>query len=327
MNDFFHKIHVKLLYYLIDNWEDLSANPRWFIMRKFARFHFIRAWKNAYLKEADESILSPNSNSIFTDIDIPQVVELLEEYGLFQGLKLPQTIVKEILDFSLSTNCYAGRKPSMGFHVWEREKAQLYYQTKILSAKYFNTASQCPAIKMLEQDPTLLKIAARYLKTTPLHIGNSLFWSFPTDSDIYEQSKSAQVFHCDLDDYKFLKFFFYLTDVDLGCGPHVYILKSHKKKNFSSQILRGRATEKDLIDYYGIENVVHICGSAGWGFAEDSFGNHKGSPPITKPRLILQVEFATYDYGMQQDIIDPIHLKSISFSPVVSLKSYSAKTK
>jgi hypothetical protein len=328
MDDFLQKIHIKLLDYLVYNWQELSASPQWFLMRKLARFNFIRAWKNSYLKKADESALYPKQiSNVFTDVEIEQVVDNLEKYGLFQGIYLPEKIVKEIFDFSLSTSCYAARKPNMGFHVWEREKAQAYYQTKILSAKYFNTASQCPAIKMLEKDPILLKIAAGYLKTTPVHIGNSLFWSFPTDSDIYEKSKSAQVFHCDLDDYKFIKFFFYLTDVDLGSGPHVYILKSHKQKKFSYQLLRGRATEEDLINYYGIENIITLCGNAGWGFAEDSFGHHKGSPPITKSRLIFQVEFATYDYGMQQDVIDPIHLKSISFSPPIPSKSHSANPK
>jgi hypothetical protein len=324
MTDFFQKIHIKLLDYLIYNWEDLSASPRWFWMRKFARFNFIRSWKNYFLKQVDESKLCSNSTSVFHNLNISQVVDNLEQYGLFQGLYLPDNIVKEIFDFSLSTVCYAQRKTNMGFHILEREKAQLHYQTKILSAKYFNTASQCPTIKMLEQEPTLLKIAARYLKTTPVHIGNALFWSFPTDSDIYEQSKSAQVFHCDLDDYKFLKFFFYLTDVDLDCGPHVYILKSHNKKKLSYQLLRGRATESNLIDYYGAKSIVTLCGSSGWGFAEDSFGHHKGSPPITKPRLILSVEFATYDYGMQQDIVDPSQLKSVIFSPDLCRKSYSA---
>jgi hypothetical protein len=325
MTDFFQKIHIKLLDYLIYNWEDLSASPRWFLMRKFARFNFIRSWKNSCLKADDESRLCPNlESSVFQDVDIDQVVDHLEKYGLFQGLHLPDKIVKEIVDFSLSTVCYVQRKTNMGFHVLEREKAQLHYQTKILSAKYFNTASHCPTIKMLEQDPTLLKIAARYLKTTPVHIGNALFWSFPTDSDIYEQSKSAQVFHCDLDDYKFLKFFFYLTDVNMDCGPHVYIRGSHNKKKFSYQLLRGRATESNLIDYYGSENIVTICGKSGWGFAEDSFGHHKGSPPITKPRLIFSVEFATYDYGMQQDVVDSSQLKSVVFDPELCMKSYSA---
>jgi hypothetical protein len=325
MNDFLQRIHLKLLDYLIYSWQELLTNPRWFFMRKFARFNLIRVWKNSSLKKADElSLCSNQVSSIFSHVDIEQVVGNLEENGLFQGLYLPNHIVKEIFDFSLSRTCYAMRKPNMGFHVLEREKAQIYYQTKILSAKYFNTASQCPAIKMLERDPTLIKIAAEYLKTTPVHIGNSLFWSFPTDSDIYEQSKSAQVFHCDLDDYKFLKFFFYLTDVDLDCGPHVYILKSHNRKKLSYQFLRGRATETNLINYYGAENIMTLCGSAGWGFAEDSFGHHKGSPPISKPRLIFSVEFATYDYGMQQDVVDPSQLKSVIFDPDLCRKSSSA---
>jgi hypothetical protein len=305
MRLFFQNFHLKLLSYLIYNYEDFVQNPRWFIMRRTARLHIIRDWKAHFVKKPD--ILDKNQpikSDIFTDIDINDFAGTLDKYGLSQGINLSASIVEEILEFALNTKCYANKKPHFGFWLHEREKAQLRYKDKILTGKYYNTSLQCQAIIKLQSDPILVEIAARYLKAKPVHIANSLWWSFPVDSNFFEQSKSAQVFHCDLDDYKFLKFFFYLTDVDLDCGPHAYILGSHNNKKFLHQILRGRAIEQDLIDYYGSQNIVTICGSAGWGFAEDTFGFHKGSPPINKPRLMLQVEFATYDYGMQNDLVE-----------------------
>ena len=44
-------------------------------------------------------------------------------------------------------------------------------------------------------------------------------------------------FHYDVDDFKFLKLFFYLNDVDENCGPHVYV-KNNGKKNFKEYINR-----------------------------------------------------------------------------------------
>jgi hypothetical protein len=115
-----------------------------------------------------------------------------------------------------------------------------------------------------------------------------------------EQLKAAQVFHYDLDDYRFIKFFFYLTDVDLYSGPHVLIRGSHKNKKLSHQLLGVRCASKpdeDIVGCYGAENLVTICGPAGLGFAEDATCFHKGTLPTQKERLLLQIEFAINNYG------------------------------
>jgi hypothetical protein len=311
MLDFFQGFHVKLAVYVKNNIKIFLTNPQWFYMRKVARFNIARKWKNSFLQQCDYLSIGQNKDSFFSNANIDNIVDILKKDGLFQGIKLPNSLVKEILEFSCNNKCYAARNPKLGFSLHDKENAEIRYKTKIVVGKYFNTGLLCPAIEKLQNDPVLLEIAARYLKTKPVHISNSLFWSFPTNSTFFEQSKAAQVFHCDLDDYKFIKFFFYLTDVDLNGGPHVYILGSHQKRKILFELLGGRATEQNLINYYGSENIVAICGKAGWGFAEDTLGYHKGSPPIDKPRLLLQVQFATYDYGMQHDLVDVMHLKFI----------------
>ncbi|MBF2064545.1 MAG: hypothetical protein IGS39_09020 [Calothrix sp. C42_A2020_038] len=311
MQDFFQGFHIKLIDYFKDIFQEIFVHPQWFIMRRLARFEVIRRWKTASFNTYNPDIEISNKLSIFTNINIENAVADLEKHGLYQGLQLPEYIIEDILKFAYNTRCYAAKNPKLGFFVHEKDKAQTACKQKILVGKYFNTASQCQAIYTLQNDPVLIKIAAKYLKTKPVHISNSLFWSFPANANFFEQSKAAQVFHCDLDDYKFIKFFFYLTDVDTKSGSHIYILGSHNRKKFLYQLLRGRATEQDLIDYYGKENIVPITGPRGWGFAEDTFGYHKGTLPITKPRLMLQVEFAAKDYGTQHDFVEPAHLKSI----------------
>jgi len=43
-------------------------------------------------------------------------------------------------------------------------------------------------------------------------------------------------FHYDLEDYRFIKFMFYLTDVDLFNSPHhIYVKGSHEKKKLGYQ--------------------------------------------------------------------------------------------
>jgi hypothetical protein len=316
MTFFFQSFHIKLFHYLYSNLKELIINPQWFIMHRLARFSVIRKWKttNSNFRPKHQQIKS----NIFTNVNVENVIANLEQYGLHQGLQLPEQIVNDILKFAYSNTCYASQNPKLGFQFHQKDEAQTLCKQKILTATYFNSSLECEAINLLQNDPILLEIAARYLNAQPVHVSNLLSWSFPGHSTYYEQSKSAQTFHWDLDDYKIIKFFFYLTDVDLYSGAHVYILESHNRKKILHQLLRGRTSEQNLIHYYGEKNVVSITGTSGWGFVEDTYGYHKGTPPVTKPRLMLQVEFATKDYGMLHDFIKPTDLKSILGEQIVA---------
>jgi len=252
-----------------------------------------------------------NSHSVIENINIDKTVCNLKKDGFYLGINLPQHIVQEILDFALITPCYGNKKSNLGFYYSEKEQAQAQYGKPLVAGSYYNTALLCPAIKKLENDPTLLAIAAKYLETEPVHQGNQLWWSFAVESSIYERRRAAQVFYHDLDDRRLLKFFFYLTDVDLCSSPHVCVRGSHIKRKFSRRFLRGGCSHQEIAGYYGYENIVPICGKAGLGFVEDSLCFHKATPPGSRDRLILQIDFAVKDYGMQNDLRDPSELEFI----------------
>ena len=76
----------------------------------------------------------------------------------------------------------------------------------------------CPHLLALANDPQLLALAAGYIGCTPTISAIMLRWSFPNDAP----GAGVQAFHRDSDDWRFLKIFIYLTDVDEGAGPHVY---------------------------------------------------------------------------------------------------------
>lgn len=195
---------------------------------------------------------------------------------------------------------------------------------KIFRGDYFNSSLLCPAIKKLASDPKLLEISAKYLGGEPVLTGSRLWWLFSVNEQnqglLLEDMRflslkenpreGAYFFHYDLDDYQFLKFFFYLTDVDLSSGAHVCVRSSHKKKKLAHLLsFFRRRSEQDIIDYYGADNVVPICGAAGFGFAEDTFCFHKATPPNLKDRLMLQINFALNDYGNRNDLVEPALLK------------------
>ncbi len=295
-----------------ENYKGLTKNPKWLLMRKLSRFKAGR--RIAYfltIKSKSSQLIITESNSCFTNVNVDDVVEKLKAEGVVLNINLPEYIVKEIVEFAESTVCYANRKSELGFYCHQKEQAQAQSKKQFIVGNYFNTALHCPAINKLQSDPILLAIAAKYLERKPIHQGSLLWWSFPGERTYQQLSSNGQLFHYDLDDYRFIKFFFYLTDVDEQNGPHICVRGSHNRKKLSHLILRKRETDEDIIKYYGLESLVTIYGKAGFGFVEDGLCFHKGVPPTNKNRLILQIEFATTDYGMQHDIRDTSVLKCI----------------
>ena len=272
-------------------------------MRKISRFQSGRTLiKYLSRKSAKLHKLSfIGRDSVFNKIDLVRTVKQLETEGFCTGLNLPSEIVEEIAEFARSTPCYGNRKTNLGFYYHHKKQAEVQAIKNFRIGCYFNTAQLCPAIYKLQNDSQLLAIAARYLEQEPIHQGSQLWWSFAGESSDWERRQTAQMFHYDLDDYRFLKFFFYLTDVDNQSGPHICVRGSHKNKKLSHILLRKRETDKDIINYYGEDSLVTICGEAGCGFVEDPLCFHKGLTPSHKDRLLLQIEFATTDYGMQND--------------------------
>lgn len=291
---------AKIIAYCHKSYRSMVSNPKLFVMRKLARFEVIRNWISYGYRFFNKSNkVNSDKVSVFKDINVEQINLSLKNDGYALDINLPDVIVQEILEFAYSETCYANRNPAVGFHYHERAKVEASFGNKFRLGSYFE-AAHCRAIKNLESDPELLAIAAKFLGTIPIHMATELWWSFPTAATPLEQLKAAQVFHYDMDDYRFIKFFFYLTDVDLGSGPHVCIRGSHINKKFSHQLIGVRCASKEdteIVNYYGLENVVTICGSAGLGFAEDTYCFHKGSPPSDQERLLLQIEFAINDYG------------------------------
>lgn len=295
-----------------ENYKGLTKNPKWLLMRKLSRFKAGRTIAYFLTRKSKLSqFIITESNSCFTNVNVDDVVEKLKAEGVVLNINLPEYIVKEIVEFAESTVCYANRKSELGFYYHQKQQAQIHSKKQFIVGNYYNTALHCPAINKLQSDPILLAIAAKYLERKPIHQGSLLWWSFPGERTYQQLSSNGQLFHYDLDDYRFIKFFFYLTDVDEQNGPHICVRGSHNRKKLSHLILRKREADEDMIKYYGLESLVTIYGKAGFGFVEDGLCFHKGVPPSNKNRLILQIEFATTDYGMQHDIRDTSALKCI----------------
>lgn len=244
------------------------------------------------------------AESCFANLDRTDFVQRLREEGIAFGLTLPQTVVEEIRAWADQQPCYADRDSSLGFRLNERSVAEQRLGKPILLAQYFNTTTECPAISKLAADPVLRWVAASYLGSLPTFVGANLWWTFPVTALEADREKHAHVFHRDVDDFRFFKFFFYLTDVAAGEGAHICVIDSHHNP---PHLMTGdrwnirRYSDEEIASAYPSRLVREICGNAGTGFAENTLCVHKGSTPKREARLLLQLQFALFDYGVMHD--------------------------
>lgn len=280
----------------------ITRNPRWLFMRQLGRFGVVRS---LFRRFQSRTIPQFSGESVFPQAATDFIVQSVDKDGLYLGLNLSSEQLQDIITYTKHYPCYGDRKAEYGFHYAQKLEAEAWYERKFVTASYFNTIETCPAIAQLSRDPLILSIAAQYLGTTPVLISSNLWWSFVTEASIQARRKAAQLFHYDLDDYRFIKFFFYLTNVDGLTGAHACVQGTHRRKKLRHEWNRKRFRDSEIIDAYGIENLVTIRGNAGFGFVEDTLCFHKGMPPIRHDRLMLQLEFATCDYQMQHDRVDP----------------------
>lgn len=242
-------------------------------------------------------------HTVFKKVDRDTFVIDLRDQGAAFGLQLPPDMVAAILRHAEQTPCYADRDPAKGFQLVQREKAEHKLGKPILVAQYFNATQECPAIAQLTHDPLLHWIAGRYLDS-PHPGGGKPWWTFPVDASEEDRNRHAHLFHRDVDDFRFFKFFFYLTDVAPGDGAHVCVLGSHRSppaRSLADRWIIRRYSDQEIQETYPAFSIHEICGPAGTGFAENTLCIHKGRTPSRSPRLLLQIQFALYDYGAMHD--------------------------
>lgn len=112
-----------------------------------------------------------------------------------------------------------------------------------------------------------------------------MWWSFGGR----KQAEEAQLYHRDVDDWKFCKFFIYLTDVSSENGPHIYV----KGSSASPQYRKIRRYQDNEVEAkFGKENVITFEKPKGSAFMVDTYGFHKGLLPKSGKRLLLQIEYS-----------------------------------
>ncbi|WP_337267418.1 hypothetical protein [Oryzifoliimicrobium ureilyticus] len=270
---------------------DLRENPAWLPMFVLARTMPGRRahWWTA--RKVSEAPLA--SGSMFGNINPRQAADELRTHGIFTGLNLPPEIHKEILKFGYETPCFGNFDRRNEFLASEHADAEKRFNRSIISGHHFERVLNCKAAVAVQQDPLLPAIARHYLGGEAKLITTRTWWSFPTmtatDADL---SRASFKFHFDLDDWRMLKFFFYLNDVGSDAGPHVYVRGSHKRRRLKHQLtlVVGHPAE-EVLAFYGKDQAITVTGAAGTGFVEDPFGFHMGTLAKREPRFMMEIGF------------------------------------
>lgn len=141
-----------------------------------------------------------------------------------------------------------------------------------------------PGLLELANDPRILDVVGQFLGCKPTIGYMATWWSYATGMG----AQQAENFHRDVDDWRFVKLFVYLTDVTMESGPHKYVLHSSQKNKLTE--IR-RFDDDEVARAFGEDNIRTMTSQAGEGFLEDTYGIHKGQPVQSGHRLLYQVVY------------------------------------
>ena len=170
---------------------------------------------------------------------------------------------------------------------------------------------RAPHLVDLFNDPRLIDLVEEYLGCVPTLYSLNGWWSVPANRPelIY-----SQYFHRDIDDWRFVTLFLYLSDVDDATGPHQVITESHTLDGMNALLAKARAARREVGDFdpaasfvktmgaqlsqdcerlFG-DAVFNAVGPAGTMFLVNTKALHRGLMPIKSPRLVL---WARYGLG------------------------------
>ncbi len=276
----------------------VARSMRFRTMNMLARFEPVRAITAFGAGVPREDVRSP----LFPDASARQLAADLEQDGIAFGLRLPASALAEVTAWAVATPCYGNIQKHWGYRPEDRAAAEEKAGSRFTVGHYFNT-STCPAIQRLVDDPLLAELARSYVGPRAKYISTHMWWSYANDVSDADRNAYAQQFHFDLDDYRFMKFFFYLSDVDLDAGPHTYMRGTHTAKKMKDLFPMRRFTDREVHDQWGKDREVKVTGPPGTGFIVDTFGIHKGTPPRTADRLVVELEWGQHYYGFGNDVV------------------------
>lgn len=191
-----------------------------------------------------------------------------------------------------------------------KNESEKKYLLKIVHPKEISRDSE---IFRFVTHPRIVNAVGRYLGCFPLLTYISVWYS-PNDAD---QDDGSQKYHLDHEDFRQVKGFLFVEDVDSDSGPFTLIpaKESHeveKKLNYEMTEDSKRVEDEDLYAIIGGESKkISLEGKKGTlAMVDTSNCFHYGSRKGSRPRLVL-----TFQYMTPFAFVMPWNWKSKKFMP------------
>lgn len=224
--------------------------------------------------------INKGNNVLNIDSDKSTMLNELNKEGFVNlGIALSENQIEVILEKLKGIECYDLEQNdhlSVNIEAPGKEVQLAHYKREELVG--------ISEIVEIANDSRILNLVSEYLGVKPTISNINCWWSFG-DRDV---AKEAQFFHRDVDDYKFLKMFFYLTDVNEENGPHIFVKGSHKVNKL---LQLRRFSDIEVVENFG-NNIITLIEPKGSCFIEDTYGIHKGQLPVRGKRLLLQMQYS-----------------------------------
>lgn len=244
---------------------------------------------------------------IFQDLTKAEISDFLNSMNrdgcyIFKQTLSPE-FVQALFQFALRTPAKVLEPQPDGDIIYSKQKKVIDFQNPVSPRYQFDNDDilSSPEVQTLIFDESIINLAQLYLKTVPYFNVLALWWSLPFHG--VGKSEAAQMYHFDLDNMKFIKFFFYLTDVDTDSGPHCFVKNTHR--GVPPSICRdGRQEDEEIEKAVGKDRMIEICGKKGTIMAVDTRGLHKGKELTKGYRLLFQTQYADSLFGANYADLD-----------------------
>jgi hypothetical protein len=229
---------------------------------------------------------------------IDEAAAALRERGYYlYDQRIPQPICDRLLQYALTQPATVRLRDGEN-----REKiSSVYDPARPIGVRYdFAEADLInhPDVQALMADSAIVAAAQAYLGAEPVVDVVAMWWNTAVSDK--PDSEAAQYFHFDLDRIKWVKFFFYLTDVTSDNGPHYFIARSHRTGGIPAALLAkgyARLTDEEVSTHFPAQDFIEFAAPCGTILAEDTRGLHKGQNLRAGHRLVLQLQFSNSLFG------------------------------
>ena len=246
------------------------------IFRILARFSISDKLISFYLKKRkNEKIITFDND--YVNIDVNKSILNLNKDGVCLDLSLKKEILENIIDYINNKEFNFNRDKKRKINFKDR-----YNFKDLYILNYMNPHLENENIKKILLNKNVIKVIKSYLGVNPILEWSQIYWSMPykDENDNHISPPNNEFgYHYDIDGFKFLKIFFYLTNVEKDDGPHVFVKNTGEKNLF--KLLNRRINEDVITKKFNNQNKI-IVGKKGSGFIEDTSFYHKGTAPINE---------------------------------------------